>query len=369
MSLAHFPIRDFKRIRASRPTKIEATIQEVPEKSFAFLICEKGDESPLVRVEVRLNKNAEGEGPVRLVWNSTLPLDTKVVDIESAWMEEKERAMQFEKMQDQRTPTPQSDPDPDPVPKLTPEERAARKAERKRLYEERIKQEQQELGMKEWKDQQKEKSAKKFEFVRAKSLAKLSEVDQVVIDGGVGMDLEIANFGWIGILPPRTAMVKTFAPSTGVRVVKTSPMALPADWGEYKTPPTKEEKEPKKAQKELSDDEKLSHLFETDGISGWDDDGMVDEYGFWGDESEAGFWGDDTEYDDYDESGYSEDESERRYNKRGRPDRREQRKQTKDDPWEKYSGEHVGWQFDADTRWSKGEKFEGWNPVRKDEDS
>jgi hypothetical protein len=44
--------------------------------------------------------------------------------------------------------------------------------------------------------------------------------------------MSVSDFGWLSILPPRPAMVNTFAPSTGVRFTNHSALALPSDWGQ-----------------------------------------------------------------------------------------------------------------------------------------
>lgn len=357
VSLSHFPIRNFRQIRAQRPPKIESQILEVPEKSFALLICEKDAEEPLLRIEVRLKKGKEGEGPVRLAWNSTLPLEAKIVDIREAHAAEKDRvrvleerveAQKQEKLEQYNLERSEGK---EQKPALTPKEKAARKAERRRMWEEKIKREQHEMGMKEWRKQEKAKEALRDEDRRAKTLSKLAEVDQVIIDAGVGMDLEIANFGWIGILPARMAMVRTFAPSAGVKVKKTPALALPVDWGEYRRPPAKKQGGKKRAdahEDESSDDDNGEY-------DDYDDESSDDEYG---------------EYDDFDDDEYgayvgrfdSIVPDADRYNQKSSYN---QKNKEKDDPWDAYSGENIGWQFDADTRWSKGEMAEGWNPMRQ----
>ena len=79
-SLKQFPIRNFRSLRAQRPKRIKPHFHvDAERKSLALLISEKGDDTPLMRMEIRLKKSAEGEGPIRLVWNSILDLDTKIV--------------------------------------------------------------------------------------------------------------------------------------------------------------------------------------------------------------------------------------------------------------------------------------------------
>jgi hypothetical protein len=361
-SLSHFPIDNLRQIRAQRPPQIISQILEVPEKSFALLICEEDGEVPLLRIEVRLKKGAEGEGPVRLAWNSTLPLEAKIVDLRDAHAAERDRVKALEdsleaqaRKREQEQELQEGTEGKEPQPARTSQEKAARKMERKRLWEEKVKREQQEMGMLAWKRREKEKDALRDEDRRTQTLAKLTEVDQVIIDGGVGMDLEVANFGWIGILPSRIAMVKTFAPSTGVTVKKTPALALPIDWGEYRRPST-DKKNGKKRVDSLDDESSDDENGEYDDD---DDEFSDDEYGEY-DDDDYGVY---DEYGEYDEGNFGfvipdvdQIDRERSYT---------QKSKGKNDPWDAFSGENVGWQFDADTRWSKDETFEGWNPIRQ----
>ena len=380
-SLKHFPIRNFRNIQAQKPNPIEPYIENVMDKSFCILICEKGDTVPLMRIEVRLKKKAEGEGPFHMAWNSTLNLDVHITDIEQAREAEKERQKQLLVRDDsEREHTVDKSgtnkEDDNGFQNLSDKERAKRKeerekrqAERKRAYEDRLRQEQQELGMNEWKRRQKEKEAEREENVRMKTLAKLHQVNEVICDRGVGMNIAVANFGWLSILPPRPAMVKTFAPSTGVRVMNHSALALPSDWGPY------EPYTPDESKKESATDEKTT---DADSDEDYDENFEDEEYDY--DEYE-----DYDPYDEYDDGvlGYDEDLAfdgwdddveygrgggGRHYYERGSR-ARGGASSTSGDHWAKYSGEHVGWRFDADTRWAKGKLQDGWNPIRKDKQS
>ena len=340
-STKHFPIRNFREVRAQRPTQIEPQIMEVTEKSFALIISEKGDDLPLLRMEIRLKRNAEGEGPVRLVWNSILDLDVAIVDIEQARKAEDERAKRIEESAEEKS----SSRGDDENEALSSEVKKRSKAERKRAYEEKIKQEQQELGMKEWERRQEEKKLQAAEYQRTKALSRLRNVTETICEGDYGTDIVVANFGWLGILPPRPAMVKTFAPSTGVRVTSHATLALPSSWGEYKRQPETKGKE--------NEDDRDDEYDEYDDEYG--DEFDEDEY----DEYDDDFGDYDDDYLDYVDPGDHNFD----WRDRGRTYDNSESK----DPWEKYSGENIGWRFDLDTRWSKAGLKEGWNPIRKED--
>jgi len=326
-STKHFPIRDLQQLRAQRPTPIEPRIMEVAEKSFAVLICEKGDELPLLRMEIRLKRNAEGEDPVRLVWNSILDLDVTIVDIAKAREAEVERARRTEHKSEQEIRRGDDEEQVENGQRLSKEDKALRKAERKRAFEEKIRQEQKELGKEEWKRRQRDREAQKMEMRRAQDLAKLFGVSEVICEGDCGTDIVVADFGWLVILPPRPVMVKTFAPSTGVRVTSHAALAMPGSWGELK-----------RIRSGVKEEEADDSDEEYDEELGWFDDEYDDEFG----------WFDDDVYEHDITSG---------------PKRRSWERSDPTDPWEMYSGENVGWRFDADTRWSKRDIMEGWNPI------
>lgn len=370
-SVKHFPIRNFRQIRAQKPCQIKPEILQVTEKSFAMLICEKGDDMPLLRIEVRLKKSDEGEGPVRLVWNSILELDIFIVDIDQARQAEAKRMQQLEKDKGQEANQNRMKDDggDDERKVLSKEEKAKQKAERKRAYEERVRQEQRELGMDEWKRQQKEKMVLQEQVQRLKSLAKLHEVNEVICDAGVGMDIAVAHFGWLGILPPRSAMIRTFAPSTGVQVTNHSALALPREWGDYK-PYIMEEQSAGEHDGASDGDSDGASDGASDGDSDDDDYDFDDHYHLDGYDDDLEFSGSDEEgYESFEDEDYDDWQvrrsgarSQRRY-KRGQ---RTVSKKIVVDYWASHSGKNVGWKFDADTRWSEGKLEEGWNPIREE---
>lgn len=363
----HFPIRNIQQLLRKRPTQIQPLEFEVTTNSFALLICEKGEEMPLLRFEVRLRKdgvNPDGE-PVRLAWNSTFPLEAKVMDIAEARNAEKERRSLWESQveeraferQKQQTVAEEAEEQPNERDRpLTEEERAQRKAEKRRAYEQRIQEEKKELGNAEWRRREKEQNAQWAEERRFKSLAELPEVAELICDGGFGTDICVANFGWLGLLAPVQIKVVAFAPSTGVQISSHPTLALPSSWGGFKRVSMDEGKE------EYDDDN------DEDGDNNNDEDGDDDDdYSDDFDSVDDNGWG--FEEEDYisthrpsfgDHYDGEEEFQKERYTKL--------RRRTKPDPWEMYSGVHVGWQFDADLRWSKGTKLqEGWNPVRAPE--
>lgn len=378
-SLAHFPIRNFRQIRAQRPNQVQPHILEVPKKAFCLLIFEKGDDLPLLRVEVRMKKGAEGDdGPVHMVWNSTLDLDSKIVDIKEAHEAEYarvteqllEKSAQKQLQQEQRQEHQQQQnlnqqPTQDESPRpLTDEERKRRKEERRGLYQERVKQEQRELGKEEWHRRQHELRTKTLEEHRSKILTKLSEIDQVIVDAHVGMDITIANFGWIGFLSSQTTMIKTFAPSTGVRVVSHQALALPSSVGKYKMPAKAKKERTAKGDDGSGEDpdDDNDEDYDEDEDEDFEEDEWEEENSYAGDEDYSGY---DDEYsnmfgDDgvgnFDDSG---DGKKRRWY------RREEytvggKGEDKNDPWAKYSGKYVGWMYESDTRFAKMGRPEGW---------
>jgi hypothetical protein len=404
-STAHFPIHNFREIRAQRPNKIEPHVYAVPKKSFCLVITEKDDEFPLMRIEVRLKKDAasaekkeEGEeeedSPVHIVWNSTLDLDTHIMEIKDAHLAEQDRFKRFvlnvaltpeqmaqkqKQLEDERDRDEQQEQQQQQRPR-TEEEKKARKEEKRLAYLARVKAEQEEMGKAEWHRREEERKRKFFDEQRSKILAKLIEVNQVVVDEEVGMDIAIANFGWIGFASGRTAMIKVYAPSSGVRVVCTPTMGLPGNVGHYRTPPPPkksiEKQKAKKKQRKMGGED-----YDEDDDDDDDEDVEFDDIEFGGDE--YGFTGDydefaDTginyggghEYDGFevdDEFGFTsggefnEDlqggKKRRWYN----PEEFKIDKEDANDPWAQYSGKNVGWQFDADMRFSKSKtRIEGW---------
>jgi flagellar biosynthesis GTPase FlhF len=367
----HFPIRNFQKLLATRPTKIQPLIFEVPEttKSFALLISEEGDELPLFRFEVRLGKggvNPNGE-PVWLAWNSTFPLEAKIMDITEARKDEKERRILWENMVHDETVEQRSQPTTEEVAHepnepdraLKAEEKAQRRAERRLAYEEKVRQEKEELGIAEWNRREKEREAQHAEDQRSKVLAKLSEVAEVICDGGFGTDICVANFGWLGFLAPVKVKIVAFAPSTGVKVSSHPTLALPNSWGEFQRASQDEEEKADEADDEYDD-------VDEDNYDPADDDDYRDEFvdDDWDYEDDA-YKGLDSSYsDDFDDF----EELEMAKNKFSRTGFQRTPANEMPDPWEKYSGKHVGWQFDSDLRWSNRNLQKGWNPIREEKE-
>ena len=359
----HFPIRNFQELLRKRPTQIQPVELQVTTKSFALLICEKGDEVPLLRFEVRLKKGDVNpdEKPVRLAWNSTFPLEAKVMDIVEARNAEKERRSLWESQveeraferQKQQNVVEEAEEEPnEPDRPLTEKERAKRKAERRRAYEERIREERKELGDAEWHRREKERKAREAEERRSKALSELFEVANFICDAGFGTDICVANFGWLGLLAPVQIKVMAFAPSTGVQISSHPTLALPSSWGEFKRVPMDEEKE------ECDDDDDDSDDDDSDDDEVGDDD---DDYSDVDEEYIDSLNDDGWDFEEDDNDDYDDEEVSQKERYRGL----RRRTQGRSDPWEKYSGVHVGWQFDADLRWSKGTNLqEGWNPLR-----
>jgi ribosome biogenesis GTPase A len=373
-STAHFPIRNFRAIRAQRPQQIQPHIMEVTKKSFCLLISERDDEFPLIRVEVRLKKDdQEQDGPVHIIWNSTLDLDTKIVEIKEAHEAEHDRFKKY--ILDAPTPTPEPPPlveqpeRPANAPPLTKAEKERIKEEKRKAYLARIAQEKKEIGIEEWLRREEERKRKFFDEHRHRALGKLVEVNQVVVDAEVGMDVSIFNFGWIGFVSSRTAMIKTYAPSTGVRVLCTPTMALPQSVGSYRLPKVEKEKSPKRkgyppSIDEDGDDDDEEFDPDEDYLL---DDGDMNFGDFTDGDLEFGGGNEYDGYSGYDEFGFEgtaefEDERGGRGKRRWYfPEQHQMDKEDKDDPWARFSGQNIGWQFDADMRFSKNKSLvEGW---------
>jgi ribosome biogenesis GTPase A len=388
-STAHFPIRNFREIRSQRPNQIIPHIYAVPKKSFCLLITEKDDEFPLLRVEIRLKKDENAsdsneDSPVHVIWNSTLDLDTHIDEIKDAHLAEQDRFKRFildaaptpeEIAQNQKRLEEQQEDDRQQHRPRTEEEKKRRKEEKRLAYLARVKAEQEELGKEEWHRREEERKRKFYDEHRSKVLAKLVEVNQTVVDYEVGMDVAIANFGWIGFACSRTAMIKVYAPNSGVRVVCTPTIALPSNVGHYRTPPAPEKVEKQiKKKKKMGDDEygMDDEYDDDDDDMTYDDIDMGDDpYGQFADHGMD--YGGGYEYSGYDGSddfGFASDSMHDEMNddavggKKRRwynPEAFKIDKVNESDPWAKFSGAYVGWQFDDDMRFSKRKDLvEGW---------
>ena len=395
-SLRHFPIRDLQRLKALRPEPILAQELDIPDKSFALLVYETEDQEalPLLRLEVR-QKKADPQaqaGTMKMVWNSTLRiLSTKVMELDQAQREELARAASIrdsvhEKQQQRQQQSINDNKGggseagiEDKGPKTAAERRQAR-LDRQAEFQARLRREVEEMGEKAYRQRQKERQEEQYQLYRQRQLAKLSETHKVVIPGSTGVDVAVANMGWFGILAPRTTMIKCFAPNTGVRVVHHPTMGLPEEWGSYEKWDGGEPMDTKRKQtgslgtdERNDDDDDGSFLVgDDDDDVGFDFDGDYDDYGdFAGmdDPLSDGLFDnhpldDDFTYSADDDFNDNDDKSSVRYVRGaatpyGHAPGHVQQK----DPWERYSGANVGWQFDTDTRYSKGRKQEGWNPI------
>jgi hypothetical protein len=112
---------------------------------------------------VRLKKVGGGEGPVRIVWNSTLQLDIKIGDIKEARELELDRIRERQEEPKGGEQAVDGRDDRGPTEKLSNEDRQRRKGEEKQAYLERVKQEQEELGKIEQYRREKEKQEHKEE--------------------------------------------------------------------------------------------------------------------------------------------------------------------------------------------------------------
>jgi len=166
----------------------------------------------------------------------------------------------------------------------------------------------------------------------------LVEVHKVVLEGGVGIDLCVANFGWLGLLLPQTALIRVCAPHVGVKVNVYPTLGLPPSFGSY--------------DRLVQDDDKyeLQHQLDADGEEAYDDELMLDDDDV------------DDEYEDDEHSDFSDEEEELRssYHQVVAA-----QSKTADDPWAAFSGENVGWRWDEDTTWHSDR---GWNPIEPPKD-
>lgn len=370
-TMKHFPINDLPQIRSIRPKQIQPTTLKVSRKSFALVVFETDDpdQIPLLRLEVRQKKKDEDgeEGPVSVVWNSTLTvLSTKIMDIQDCQEDEEQRS---EEAQRRMQEFMLAQPGPIGYGSLSAEERMVEKERRRKEYETRIRKEQEEMGENEWYRREEAKRNEQRKFERMKKLRSLEFNKKVVVDGGQGVDISVAHFGWFGILSPRKTMLSTYSPSNSLKVEVHPTLALPDEFGPYTRKSLELDADEKNQASQdnesihLSDmedevDDLLADLYSSD-----DDDDMNSAL----DGHKDYRYGFDTE----DINGYEDLPSIFHY-ERGAPALgkrfRPNDKQEEFDPWKEFSGKRIGWTFDADTRWAKGRIEEGWNPIRTSRD-
>lgn len=349
-SLSHFPIRNFRRIKAQRPNQIQPQFHEVNEKSFAFLVYDEDDGKiplPLLRVEIRLKKeggNDEDPGPVHLVWNSTLEvLSTNVRSIEEAVAAENKRMDVLENYEEAQKEKAQKEAE---EREMNPEQvKSKDREQKKREYKERVKAEKKELGLEEWKRREEALKEQQLQTKRLKALAQLKKVSQEQLGPGKAMEIDIAHFGSLGILSPRTTLVRVFAPKTGIQITSDPAMSVPPQWEEFTFEPRGSQSSHGKEHDDFDEDS-------DDDFAGFDDDGFFDEqyaeYDEFEEYDEYGEFGGDYEWeDDLQDNSYQRDNS--AYYK---PDRK----------WTEFSGKSIGWEY-AEMRYVRGDLVDGWFPI------
>lgn len=362
-SVSHFPIRNFRRLKAMRPTKIQPRLHTVHEKSFAFLVYENNDLDdasdggegdnqdaplPLLRVEVRLKKergNDEKPGPVQVVWNSILGiLSTNIASIDDCHNAEQRRMKEVQqKTQEQREEEPQQGQDE--IKFQTSEERAAYKEKKRQEHLQKIKAAKKEMGAAEWKRREAIREEEEYQRKRLKKLAKLKQVFREELPGGKATAIDVAHFGSLGILCPRDALVSVFAPSGGVSVSQHPIMSLPPSFENerlYDDADASGGSDSKEDEWSSDDDD--------DGF-GYDDDSHDnDEFDWFNDDVDG--CSDDAEDDETlnDDNGHRSRYQRRRTSPAARQ-------------WAAYSGEHIGWRFHEKPHFVRGSFVDGWQPI------
>jgi hypothetical protein len=319
-----------------------------------------------------------------------------VMSIDEAAGMEKERYEQARKLEEEdreRNRQTELANEPETL-NLTKEERAARREQKKKEYAAKVKEEQKEMGMQAWQELDVERQKVFYARHRLKTLARLSEVGTLVVEGNVGMDVDVAHLGWFGLLSPRSTMIKAYAPNTGVRVTCHPSLALPKEWGGYEKPKDtsvkgKSGKEKEKKQRAVANKDysfEAGSDDEEDDLSAADDfdddfDNEFDEDFDFGEDGEEDGEDDDWGAGDMYDSPYDDDldidgerKSSFRYVRGSKNpfetfDVEEGADGKPKDPWAKYAGANVGWVFDEDTRFSKNPNIvDGWNPIPKTEE-
>lgn len=370
---------------AQRPSRIEPFIHvEHATKSLALCICD-ADGAIMVRFEVRLKKNDTADGstddaPMRLVWNSILPLEARVMPIEEALQKERElqeSIVEREKLQNEsrieyenrKKPIAvdlgiELEPvdeealksegmSPETIAATLKERRARNKALRAKVHDEYERRERERLGSDVYEEKQRENIYRYHQLARDKKIRELVEIHQVILEPNEGMDVMLANFGWLGVLMPRTAKITVFTPQTGVKVGHAAPIAFPISWGDYKNSIQvgSNEEQNKVEDEDMDDWEGPEDVTEDADTEVWDSTFMDDKDGKFTFNQEQNL--------DADEFGLAHPNQ---FSKRlvVHNDAK------KGDPWDVYRGENVGWMWDNRSRIIKwnGKKIEsGWNPI------
>lgn len=371
------------RHRARRPSPIEPYIHvEHVNKSLAFCICDD-DGVVLVRFEVRLKKNDTAPGsrddePMRLVWNSTIPLRVRVMQIEDALREEEELRSGVEeriKLASEKialqTKEKQAVMDelgleliavneegfnsmpPEEVAKARADRKARNREMKSNVFAEYERREIERLGEEEYNRQRLDDARQRHLLLRDKQITNLVNIHQVVLDPNEGMDIMLANFGWLGVLMPRTAMVRVCTPKEGVQVGHFAPLALPPAWGEYKN----SVKVGSNEEDEIIVEDEVDYD-EWEGPEDVEEEFDIgnDTNPFGGNEGDIFSFQQDAGNVGTDGFGLAHPlQFARRFVV--------QNENVEGNPWDVYRGERVGWMWDDNPRFLKKQLLLGWNPI------
>ena len=339
-----------------KPNKIMPQWHDTEKKSFAFIVYENSDNGsvddddalPLLRIEVRLKKNAqhnESPSPLKLVWNSILNdsiLSTRIISIgEALAAEEKRIALRDKAKQElqQKMEVAQ-----EVAPHKTPEEKAEYKEMKQNEYFENKMTKIAELGKEEW---ERQKADEQHQQKQLKLLAALSLVSKDKIKAGKPAEISIEHFGGLGILAPSTdALVLVYAPSTGILPACHDMLAVPPEWEDFVQ--IDDDDDDKSQSKDYDSDEEQG-----DTESDEEDLEDMEEWGFQMD-------------DEWDVMDPVSDEAYPAF-ATFEPVERDfgNAIDSGEMMWSEYSGENIGWKFDHKPRFVRGEFVDGWHPVEE----
>lgn len=352
-SLKHYPIKDFKSIKAMKPNKIQPHWHNSGErKSFALLVYENSEQGsaddaiPLLRIEVRLRKpkqqNHDPEvAPVQLVWTSNLNsiLSTSISSIDEAHTAEKRREKQAQDADDKTKE--EARVDEIKSVQRTPEERVKQKKVKREAWLENKKKQIAELGKETWEAMQQQKDDDLHLQRQLKKLATLTLVRKDKIKAGKPSEILIEHVGTLGVLSPSAgALVLVYAPSSGVVPSCHDMMVVPSRWEDY-----------------VGIDDESDEEEDRDESDEWVDDEFVSEQPEGGEEEEGwesldfNSWKDTmTDYASFeplemDHGGIVSFHDDA------------------DDIWGEYKGESIGWKFEHKPRYVRGKLIDGWRPV------